>query len=170
MKEYVFSLIAVSLFGGIACAIAPGGKMKKSISFIVSLLLITAVGRPIIKLFKDAEIFSYTGIVENLISEEKDYDGVFNGEITYIAKESAKAYAENILTEELCIDESDFRIEAVTNTAGGEIELERIDVTLIGKGLLVNPRTVEKKIRESFGCICNVYEEWSDKNGDGGFD
>ena len=170
MDDYILSIIAVAACGSIVNAMCPDGEgksIKKMVSFIMSLLLIVSVARPLILLVRSIESFNGSEYIEKFTeSTTASYEDAWQNTLQGISTESVENYILGYIEEKFELDRSCFDISAKLSFNGAEIQIDNVEITLRGRGLLKNPRSIEMAVEEKMQCDCIIYEEWGEKNGD----
>ncbi|MBQ8208227.1 MAG: stage III sporulation protein AF [Clostridia bacterium] len=159
MKGYILSVIAVAALGSIASGICPDGEgqgLKKAVSLIMSLLLITAVGKPIISLV-GAFDFSSDEIIDRLTESQKaSYEDIWQSTFSDITEENSENAVTELLMEEFDLEKEDFSVNCELISENDAFKIKKITVELSGGGIFKNPRRIEKLLSEKIGCECIV--------------
>ncbi len=168
MREYMMNVIGTAFLCGLTSVICPSGKLKKTVAVIASLVLVITAVAPILSALsaenKGArDISSMLNI--SAFCDNTDYKNVLDQSVEKMAAEAVCEYVGQLLESELEALPGEYSITSEAVYCGGEIIIESISVTLLGKGILINPRRVMACIKEKLDCNCTVYEEWGDKNG-----
>lgn len=153
MREYLISAIIVSLLCAIVSALSPEGKMKKSISFALSAVLICVLISPLFYLITDfdaigGEFFSDFEIKENGELENKEFEAQTQKAINLgIARD---------VSERFNIDEDNISVDTDIEIIGSEILFLKVDIFLKGRGAFADIVGIEKYIEKSMGTECEV--------------
>ncbi len=153
MKEYLTSVIAVAAICAIIDTLSPDGKMKKSVSFALSLAVTLALLSPL--------SFSISGIKEkseSFISEiESAYDGAYsNSSLEYTTSEAANEGIKEAISGKFGIDKSNIEAKCKLNIIGETVVFEKVEIFLYGKGIFADTVGIKKYVSESLGCECEV--------------
>lgn len=167
MKNYIMSLVAVSMCGAIAsCLIASENTagMKKLFNMLLSLVLIATLVSPItdsLKTILQGEL-DYEKIAEkipSLSNAETEYN--YNAKWQETFKKISSEQAEQIICRQIeknyDLSPENFTAKAYISQSDDKFILEEITITLYGVGLLKNPRIIESEIGKLFDCKCTVY-------------
>lgn len=170
MRGYVLSVISVAFCGCIARNILPDGdgkNIKKAFSLIVTLLLILSVARPVMTFINSADGYDVQKAASGIYSSSaENYDKRWQETLAEVTSESLKGYISELLLTEFGLSDDNILTECSIVHEGDEINVGSIEITLIGKGMLINPRKIEALIEEKLGIECNVTEKWGEKNGE----
>ena len=78
MREYLTSLLSVSLLGGLLTMLSPEGDLKKYVRLLCSLCLLCAMVSPLFSTFAEGEL-SLDHLWERMEpSESLDYDEIYH--------------------------------------------------------------------------------------------
>ncbi|MEE0970433.1 MAG: hypothetical protein U0M06_13765 [Clostridia bacterium] len=163
MRDYILSIISVSLLGGMANALCPSGnagKIKKSVSLIMSLLLVCAVARPLTVLIEKGGNIDLSEFADKISEDSRNYNSYMDRTVETVISDSAEEYIYAFAAEEYGLYKEDISVDVKTSSGGNDISFETINLTLHAGAIFKNPRRLEVEISELFGCECNVYEEW----------
>lgn len=156
MREYILSVISVAALGCVALGVCPEGEgqgIKKTVSLIMSLLLILSVGSPLMGLI---ESFNIEEAKNSLFPSAYDYEEAWLGTFMSITEEEVRLAVCDILTSEFGLEEDDFSVCCVLEEYEDSFKVKSITVRMRGKGLLKNPRGIEAHLTELLGCDCSV--------------
>lgn len=153
MKEYLVSAIAILAICAIVDNISPDGKMKKSVSFALSLAVTLALISPLACAFSELREKS-----ENFIYEmESAYDGAFeNSTLEYTTSEAANEGIKAAVAEKFGIDRSNLEAKCKLNIIGESVIFEKVEILLSGKGIFADTVGIKKYVSDSLGCECEV--------------
>ena len=158
MKDYIFSLVCVSLIAamlGILCPQDAAGQ--KSVRFLISVVIISIIFLP-------------PSRIEEIINEdyfagfEEIFDGFGEGADTSDFADSLERYGTDYVNAEIkkdvCkrfdIPETNCRAVASFAMKDGALCLEKIKVILSGKAIWKDPHAIEAYVGENYGCPCSV--------------
>ncbi len=159
MREYLSSLVAVTLFGGLVRMLAPEGNLQKYLRLTVGLCLVCAMMQPFLGLLSEGKNFPWD---EWLSSEEYDtqnYDEIYNQSLQSGTKSQAKKLITEKIYQAFSFSEETARVEALFLSENETISLQEIVVTLEGRGVLTDPREIVAFVREEWNCPCTVVYE-----------
>ena len=153
MKEYLVSAIAVAAICAVVDMISPDGKMKKSVSFALSLAVTLALVSPL--------SFSLSGIKEKseaFISEvESAYDTSYSDtSLEYTTSEAANEGIKKAISEKFGIDKVNIETKCALDIIGEAVIFEKVEIYLYGKGIFADTAGIKKYVSDSLGCECEV--------------
>ncbi len=158
MREYIFSLVTVSLCASFVILMSRGGKgggVSGSVRLLASLCVIVLLISPIKDAaekavrsdFFDFDVYEDDASLESFLPVfYKITDGEVLENLYSFAEEKLEIDKENI----------DFSVEYLYTDEGFPSGIKKITVFLGGAGLLKNPRTVERMFSEYYECECYV--------------
>ena len=154
MREYALSVIMVSLLCAVVSVLSPEGKMRTSVSFSLSLVLIWVLISPLFDALRDVNDISYEFF--------SNTDGLYGEESinSDFEKNTEKAVCDGLiiaLSDKFGIARSDLKAECEIRIIGSEVIFERTRITLLGRAVFSDIRKIEEYIEDSLGCECEVY-------------
>ncbi|MBQ8005472.1 MAG: hypothetical protein IJ303_04080 [Clostridia bacterium] len=158
MKSFVLSVIYVSAVIGLCSALCPDGEgknIKKIFTFLMSLILISALAEPI----SSAIDFMKSGNIDIAFSAKNDgesFGKIWHKRLEEIGEESVEAYISERLTKEFGLKEDEAEVDCEMIIYESEAIIEKIEIKLQGAGLLTNPRKIENVFKDEFKCHCVV--------------
>ena len=154
MREYALSLIMISLLCAVVSTLSPEGKMKRPVSFSLSLVLLCVLISP---------LFDALGDVKNISQDFFLNTDISNGESVTnpdFEKETEDAICEGLiiaLSEKFGLAEDNIVAKCKIRIIGSEVIFLRVEITLSGKAVFSDIRKIEEYIESSLGCECEVY-------------
>ncbi len=154
MREYIICAVMVSLLCAIVSALSPEGKMKKSISFALSAVLMCVLISPLFYLITDfdaigGEFFSGFEIEGNGELENKEFEAQTQKAVNLgIARD---------ISQRFNIDEENISVDTDIEIIGSEILFLKVDIFLKGRGIFADIHGIEKYIEKSMGTKCEVH-------------
>ncbi len=158
MKEYVFSLVCVSLIAALFTLLCPeDATLQKGFRFVLVLVIMCAVFLPSesVKAILDG---SYAENFEGLFgSQDEEFDA------SHFADSFEKYGAQYVnaqIKKDICavfnIADSDCRIVSSFGMKDGGLYFEKITIMISGKAVWKDPHAMEDHITENYGCKCDV--------------
>lgn len=164
MKNYLLSVIAVAIFGGVGCSICPGGEgktLRTSVTLITSLLMILSVIKPIVIFINSGEKYNIERIIEGVTTYEgSKYDAIWKQTLNGTTTEAYNSYISELICEKFDINLNNFSVETKLESAEDGVRPAQVSIKLFGMGLFKNPRAIEGEIETRLDCECIVREEW----------
>jgi len=131
MKEYISTIIYISIFSIILELILPNNKLKKYITGLIGLLVVIVISTPIINFLKNEDvILALSNAIDeiNISSDEfKSYD--FSKERDRIVSSSVKEMLEQEIKEACNNDLEEYKISKVRINLDDEYKVEEINIT-----------------------------------------
>ena len=154
MTEYIFLLLGVLVISFVAGMIAPESSIKRYISMLVSLCLISAVLGPVGELIESAWDKGFD--IPSVNDTESDYSGVFNETLISGNETSFCALLKLKMSGELGIPDEQFDVFADMCISEGEYKLESLSIMLYGKGITQDPARIRQYTRDLLGVECEI--------------
>ena len=156
MQTYFLTVASVAMIGGLIVAIAPESSAKRYVRLICSLGLTLCVMKPIVSLAMDmaeGDIFSE---FDGIISEEQvsNYDEIYNSALLAAEKENAENTLKSEIIQALTAKEDAIDVNIILEEKSGVFYIDSIEVLIRPSGLALDPREIEKCIREHVECEC----------------
>ena len=156
MKEYLMTLTAVSLLGGILGMLSPEGNIKKYVRLAVSLCLVCAMLQPMLQLLSGEapsldELLGISGKEETV-----DYDEIYHQALLNGSKEQIQQSLKQQLLKEFSLPYESLDVEAVLEMKNDVSQVKEIRVLLRDSAVFADPREVIALVNESIGCPCTV--------------
>ena len=158
MKEYFLTVIVVAIIGGIVISLEGGKGSGRYIRLLCGVCTAGCIVLPIASLIADGWSAD-EGILELFEQEQflENYDEYYN----YALDNAENINADNILKsniiQALSLDDSDIDVHIVVGNNGGEKYIDIVEVTIYAQGLDIDPRLVQKYVKELLGCQCVIY-------------
>ncbi len=154
MKEYIISLISLSLFAAAVLAIAPSSQERYT-RLLCALCLICVMVSPVVSFiesFKGIELGSLTDGVET----EQDHERLFLDSISKMSADQLSQELSRRVSSEFGIAPSELGFSVGYRTENGAMTVERIDLRLSGAALLHDPYEIEEYLSRLTGVSCLV--------------
>lgn len=155
MQDYIFSVISFSAVGTVALGLLPlgGEALKKAFTLLLSVIMILIVGEPILSFIK-----SYDGELNYDLSgtEYSSYEEVWLETLENITQNDADDAVFRLISEKYFLEEDAVSVECTLKREGDTFSLEKVNVSLSGKGNFINPGRIEYFLNEKLGCECIV--------------
>lgn len=158
MKNYLYSIVAVSVASSLFRAICPDNlSLRKYFSFLTSVALLCATVLPISSLAEGLRVGS--GLFSSTLqTEAQDYRAVWSEQISSMTKEETDKAILAHIRDRFDISEKNISVDCTLTEKDGNLMLNTVNVTLSSSALLKNPRQIESYVRELFGVDCTVFD------------
>ena len=161
MKDYIITLICVSVFSGVIEILSPdsaGDSLRKQIRLITSLCVLCVAISPIagvISSISGAEFDFLSGYTDRGELESK-YEEIFKNNLGEHTAESVASESEQMICESLGIDHDDIEVRLSLVELEGELTARDVTVTLYRSAVATDPRMISDYIEELLGCKCEI--------------
>ena len=151
MKEYLLTLMGVSLLNGIVGVLSPEGAMKKYVRLVGALCLICVIAQPIFSLLS-GNGWRMDRLWKGVSSEESaSYEVLYEEMILSGSEQYAQARLTGEIAKKFDLSDDSFSV----TVRGGEQEAT-VTVVLRDAAIFVDPKEIIAYMQESYGCACTV--------------
>lgn len=157
MKEYISTIIYISIFSIILELILPNNKLKKYITSLIGLLVVIVISNPVINFLKNEDVILAlsTAIDEISMPNEKFKSYDFSKDRNRIISGSVKEKLETTIKETCDNELSEYMINKVRITLDEEYKVEEINITASNILDVEDARRIINHITETY----NVQEQ-----------
>lgn len=162
MKEYLGTLVATTLLGGIVRMLAPEGNLQKYLRLTISLCLVAAILGPLFGAISEEKEFSLSEMLSEGAEsemEKENYDEIYYQSLQNTAKSQVQKIIKEKIYQKFSLSEETATVTAEFVTKNENQELSEITVSLHGAGVLLEPRELISFVREEWNCPCVVLYE-----------
>ncbi len=158
MKEYVFSLVCISLIAAVFGILCPHDAVgQKSVRFLISIVIISIIFLPPSR-WGELVNEDYFAQLEEMLDSYGD--GANSSDFAEGFQKYGTDYVNAEIKKDICkrfeIAESNCRAIATVNMKDGALCLEKITVILSGKAIWKDPHAIEDYVGEIYGCTGSV--------------
>ena len=160
MNGYFIAVVATAFAGALVTALSPR-SYERQIRLICSLCSVAMIFGMIISFSTDGEYFLEK--VESLFSfddiEVGNYDEIYNSALIATEKENAEKMLKTNIKQALSTNIDAFDVILALDKNGDEYYIERIEVKLYPEALTLDPRAIEKCVKDMLECECVIIYE-----------
>lgn len=162
MKEYVFTIVGISLVCAFARMLSPENDEKGTqqyIKLLCGFLLLCAVIEPIVAAMsslRNTENNVFDDILNLEVLLEEDYEKIYNGTLITYSEESVSEGLKEMLMSELRLGAEDIDVYVELVEAKDKFIAQRAVIELRGEGIFADPRDIEKYVNGTLGCECEI--------------
>lgn len=161
MKEYLLSVILISVAMGLAEIIASDMKeMSGYIRAIGLLCILVVVISPLADTISDINENIFDGIKNDIINgvdgREEDYNEILNGYLKNFSENSYKSEIKRILEERFGVPTEQSLVELTLISSDEGVSVSKIQILLSGDSIFKNPYNIEEYFVSLLGCECQV--------------
>lgn len=166
MKDYIISVIIVSVCSGFATRIIPENSNSgtgKSIKFLCMLCVVSTLILPLAPALKNYS--SIKSLVDSFLSvldfeydsTSEDYENMFNQSLNNVTTECVEDSVKKLLNEKFNISFDNMSVKAeIFAHKDGKYYISQITVILSDNAVWKNPYRIEELIKSTYGCDCIV--------------
>lgn len=158
MKEFILTLLGVSLISGFASMLSPegkGGGLRSYLGFACAICALSVIAGPVVSFIStlaDGEL------IEDISGETAvyDYEKIFDGTLVKEGERSVEKGLALILQKEFEIEEKNVNIDVKLYDNGASIEAKLVTVTLRGGAVFVDAHKIAERVEKLLSCECRV--------------
>ncbi len=154
MKEYVISLISLSLFATAILALTPKSQERHT-RLLCALCLICVMVSPVMGFIESLDGIDLGGLTEG-VESDGDFEKLFVESLSKLSAEQLRAELTGLVASEFGIKESDMTLTVGYTASDGGMRVERVDLRLSGAALLKDPYKIEDYLVRLTGVTCSV--------------
>ena len=159
MKEYIITLISVSIFCGLIemMSLSEGG-LKKHIRLIASLCVLCVAVAPmgdLINVIKNYDVEERTDIFEGEDTENKYYD-IYVSNLGEHTAESIEENTKRLLGDEFDMEHDAFDVIVLLDLSDEKFAVEKVSVVLYPKAIFKDPHKISEYISNLLKCECEI--------------
>ena len=164
MKDYLVSIIWVSVIVGLAEIISPHiSGTQKYIKMIGALCVLCVVAAPLLNIGNLSEDFS-EDLKNNLLEDQnadsyERYQELLNNYLNGYSANALKEEIQSLLKDNFDIPTEESEIKLFTEKKEEAISLQKVQIILSGKSIFKNPYNIENYIGNLLNCTCEVLIE-----------
>lgn len=161
MKNYLLTIILVSICISLAEIISPSEKgINKYTKAIGVLIILSVIISPISKVITSIDESFFDKIRDNLSINDDEYQNKYEDIlINYLNNFSiseVNAQIKNILDQEFTIPNTECEVVIITEQTGEKLSISKIQILLLGKSVFKNPYEIENYFSNLLKCDCIV--------------
>lgn len=153
MREFLYSVITVSVITSLSLMICPEGSLKKYVRLALSLVFIAFVITSLKKCRFDEDIDLPKHSVEDMT------DDVY-GAVVEKTKENITISLTDMIVEKFNIKKEDISVEITVSGDYSSVEIDSVKVVIRGLSNALKVTEVKNYVRDRLGCdVLAVFEE-----------
>ncbi|MBQ8140463.1 MAG: hypothetical protein IJ038_02065 [Clostridia bacterium] len=161
MKNYIVTLICVSLICGFIGVLSPDGErggLKKHINLVASLCVLCVALAPLGSILTGIENmnFNFGGEYFNEDELEEKYDEIYKDNLGNYTAASIAVGSERLVCERFGMNEEDFEIRVSVVCYEDSFETESAALIIYPSGIAKEPREISEYISSLLGCECQI--------------
>lgn len=154
MKEYIMSIMVVSLLGSVILSLSPRSGSGSTLRFLCGLCAVCTVTMPVISLFKGGNVLS-DSVGDIFVAENVNYgfyDEIYNEAFKNADALNVETTLKNRISQEFNAGYEDFDLNFVLSQNSDEKYTNTIELLIYPSGMYIDPHSVENYIKEIFDC------------------
>ena len=152
MREYLVSAVAVCALCALADTLFPDGKLKKEMSFALSLVVVLVLVSPLFSALSNIDEMG-----QGFISELEDLDTQhYEGELYDVGERLLEEGIARTLCERFSLSESELGADATISFIGDELLVERVEISLSGSAIFSDIHEIKKYVQRQICDECEV--------------
>ena len=155
MKEYISCIMALTLFIGICRILSPEGKIKKYVSFVGSLCVVSAMLMPLGGIAFGEDIFSDIEYEDDIQSEETFWEYYDTTQKSACEKDTEERL-ERIISSDLDISSDLFDVDITLQETEDSFVISNVRVIIRKDGIGIDPHEVKNIIFSLLSIECEI--------------
>ena len=161
MKNYLLTIILVSICIGISNLISPlSNGIFKSTQIIGVLIILCVIISPISKVINSIDETFFDKLRDDLTIEEEDikseYSEILENYLNEFSISEIKSKIKEILNQQFSIPDEECEIIILSEQADENLNISKIQILLMGKSVFKNPYKIEEYFIDLLKCDCIV--------------
>ena len=159
MREYIMTLMTMSVVCGIIGVLSPKEDIGKYISLVCGICALVIIISPITELLRKAERLPDLLDDELGAYEEGFYESAFENSVVEGSVRQAEGILKDKLSRELNIDPESFDITLTVEKGQSSLSVKRATVIIYPQGIVIDAKEVIEYIENEIRCTCVVIYE-----------
>lgn len=155
MKQYIFSIILVSVIASVVSIIAPegeGGGISRHVSLAVGVSLVLVCFAPAVQAVEWLRELDIEAVLPNGEDEREEYESIFNSTYTDAEVDNLCEGIKSLVSQKYGLDPLSFTVSVRLTKNGQDKRPERITLTLYGSAIWADTGEIERYLGSLFGC------------------
>lgn len=157
MKEYFMGIISVVFLGATMISLSPKGY-EKHLRLLCGFCSVAVILFPLFSLVGN-EGNPFDGLASLFSQEEYQeeyYEKIYNNSLLISEKKNAEKMLKNDMLQEISANNDSFDVNIVVEQNNDEFYISSIEVLIYPSGVDIDPRSIEKYVKEALGCECRI--------------
>lgn len=150
MKDYIVSMIVISIICFVSRELLSGTRIAGHLSFISGICIFLVAITPLVSLIEGIGEISFD-IPESGESGRAEYESIFEDYVENAEIDLIKSEIREMVCNRFSLDPSEVRIYISYNSAS-QTKLERITVNLLGSAAFANSNEIVSYLADRVGC------------------
>ena len=150
MKEYIVSMMVISIICFIAKELLSSSSMASHISFVCGICIFCVAIMPLVDSIEKIRDISFD-VVDDESEMEQEYGSIFEDYIENAQIDEIKTQIRDAVSDKFSLDPSEVEIYLKYNS-GSEKKLERVTVGLLGSAVFANSNEIKSYLDERLDC------------------
>ena len=159
MKEYLMTLISVSLLSGIMGMISPEGDLKKYVRLLCTLCVFCAMISPAFSLWQGMGSSGEEILGELIDKEDVNYDEIYKDSLLSFGEVQAEETIKSNILERFLLSEDSIDVEVKSQSENDIEEWIAVTVLLRDEAIFTDPREILSLVESMVSCSCVIVYE-----------
>lgn len=155
MKEYIISIIIVSVIGSVVSVLAPegeGGGLSRHVRLAAGVCLILVCFAPTLKAIEWLREFDIEAVFPDDEEDQIDYESIFDKAYSDAEIDNLCEGIKAVVTQKFGLDPLSFKVSVKLSGEGSEKSLSRVTLTLYGSSIWADTGEIERYLSQLLGC------------------
>ena len=150
MKEYIASVMIISIICFVAKELLSSSSMASHISFVCGICVFCVAIMPLVDSIQKIRDISFD-VIDDESEMEQEYGSIFEDYIENAQIDEIKGQIRAAVAERFQLDPSEIEIY-LKYDSGSEKKLERVTVSLLGSAVFANSNEIKSYLDERLDC------------------
>lgn len=150
MKEYITSILVISIICFVARELLSSTNLASHISFVSGICIFLVAIMPLVSVIGEIRNISFDDLLDEN-TDETEYESIFEDYIENAEIDLIKREIRQIVSEKFDLDPAEVKINIKYNEEGKE-KLERVSVTLLGSAAFANSNEIKEYLEIRLAC------------------
>lgn len=160
MQAYLMQILTMSLLCGLIEQLSPAGEregLRRAVRLVTAICLLCLMVAPLRQAGACLTSFDLGAWARERESEaQEEYEGLMEEKLGAVSQERLRVELLTMLEEQFEIGTEDCTLTVVFDESAETTTVREVWISLHGKAVLRDPRTVEAAVEAVLGCPCTV--------------
>ena len=155
MKQYVISMIIVSLVGSIVSVLAPdgeGGGLSRHVRLAAGVCIILVCFAPTVQAIEWLRDLDIDSVLPNVDESADEYESIFDSTYSEAEIDNLCEGIKKVVSERWGLDPLSFKVSVKLDGEGESRRLSRVTLTLYGSAIWADTGEIEAYLGSLLGC------------------
>ena len=155
MKEYLFSIIIVSIIGSVVSVLSPegeGGGLSRHVKLAAGVCVILVCFAPAVNAIEWVRDFDIESVLPDAEGDKTEYESIFDSTYSDAETDLLCEGIKAMVAERSGLDPLSFTVSVRLSGEGNDRRLSRVTLTLYGSAIWADTGEIERYLSSALGC------------------